>query len=220
MWRPRSSGRVHSRRQRTRPADDALLLYGSPWAGRSWLSRLGPSLLLFGAVALAIWSPPGPPVSAISDVERVDRPATQDQRLEPLGHSSREAQIGMPPEIVGLIEKPHLLIAVLLVGAFAGTIVERFLSRMRRQSWRERNRWRWERNRKGADIASGPWLAKADPAPPKQLDAVDQLRIVMAANFTIPTAPEQKRGARLQGTRPYRDQLQSGVAGDGASIVG
>ena len=50
----------------------------------------------------------------------------------------------MPPEIIALIEKPYLLIAVLLVGAFAGMIIERFLSKMRRQSWRERNRWRWE----------------------------------------------------------------------------
>jgi hypothetical protein len=90
----------------------------------------------------------------------------------------------MPPEIIALLDKPHLLIAVLLVGAFAGMIVERFLSKMRRQSWRERNRWRWERKRNGADTASGPWLAKGDPAP-KPLDAVDQLRIVMAATFTI-----------------------------------
>jgi hypothetical protein len=89
----------------------------------------------------------------------------------------------MPPEIIALVEKPYLLIAVLLVGAFAGTIIERFLSRMRRQSWRERNRWRWERKRNGADIASGPWLAKVAPAAPK--DAVDQLRIVMAATFTL-----------------------------------
>jgi len=91
----------------------------------------------------------------------------------------------MPPEIIALIEKPYLLVAVLLVGAFAGTIIERFLSRMRRQSWRERNRWRWERKRNGADIASGPWLAKVDPAAPKQPDAVDQLRIIMAASFTL-----------------------------------
>jgi hypothetical protein len=91
----------------------------------------------------------------------------------------------MPPEIVALIEKPYLLIAVLLVGALTGMVIERFLSKMRRQSWRERNRWRWERKRDGADIASGPWLAKADAVAPKQADAADQLRIVMAASFTI-----------------------------------
>ncbi|HJT12291.1 MAG TPA: DUF2726 domain-containing protein [Dongiaceae bacterium] len=91
----------------------------------------------------------------------------------------------MPPEIVALIEKPYLLIAVLLVGALTGMVIERFLSKMRRQSWRERNRWRWERKRNGPHITSGPWLAEADAAAPKQADAADQLRIVMAASFTI-----------------------------------
>ena len=67
----------------------------------------------------------------------------------------------MPPEIIALIEKPHLLIAVLLVGAFAGMGVERFLSTMRRQAWREKNRWRWEKKRNGGNIASGPWVAEA-----------------------------------------------------------
>ena len=91
----------------------------------------------------------------------------------------------MPAEITALIEEPHLLIAVLLVGAFAGMGIERYLSKMRRQSWRERNDWRWQRTRNGAGITSGPWLANADPAAPKQPDAADQLRIVMAAIFTI-----------------------------------
>jgi hypothetical protein len=89
----------------------------------------------------------------------------------------------MPPEIVALIDKPHLLIAVLLVGAFAGMACERLLSNMRRQAWRERNRWRWERKRDGGSIATGPWVPKPDSAAPKQLDAADQLRIVMGADF-------------------------------------
>jgi hypothetical protein len=87
----------------------------------------------------------------------------------------------MPSEITALIDKPHLLIAVLLVGAFAGMIVERFLSQMRRQAWREKNRWRWERQRAGGNVADGPWLAK----PIQPLDSADQLRIVMGAEFTI-----------------------------------
>ena len=41
------------------------------------------------------------------------------------------------------------------------------------------------RKRSAANITSGPWLAKPDPAAPKQPDAADQLRIVMGANFTI-----------------------------------
>lgn len=91
----------------------------------------------------------------------------------------------MPPEIAALIDKPHLLIAVLLVGAFAGMIVERFLSQMRRQAWREKNRWRWGNRRIGGNTASRPWLAKPSPPAAKVLDAADQLRIVMDADFSI-----------------------------------
>lgn len=89
----------------------------------------------------------------------------------------------MPAEIIALVEKPHLLIAVLLVGAFVGIIIEQFLSKTRRQAWRERNRWRWEKNRSAGKIASGPWLSMPDPAVTKQPDAADQLRIVMGAHF-------------------------------------
>jgi len=98
----------------------------------------------------------------------------------------------MPPEIVALIAKPHLLvavlllqIAVLLVGAYAGMTLEQVLSEKRRQAWRERNPWRWRKKRKGFDAAGGLGLPKADPAAPKRLDAADQLRIVMGATFTV-----------------------------------
>jgi hypothetical protein len=90
----------------------------------------------------------------------------------------------MPPEIVALIEKPYLLIAVLAVGAFFGVIVQRFATRIRRQAWRERNRDRWNRMRSGS-FANRPWLVKFDPPVPKQPDAADQLWIVMGADFTI-----------------------------------
>lgn len=89
----------------------------------------------------------------------------------------------MPPEIVALVEKPYLLLAVLAVGAFFGLTVERFASRIRRQTWRARNRNRWSNKPRGGKVANGPWLT--DPAKPKQLDAADQLRIVMSADFTI-----------------------------------
>jgi hypothetical protein len=92
----------------------------------------------------------------------------------------------MPPEIIALIiEKPHLLVAILLVGALVGMTVERLLSRMRRQAWREKNRWRWEQKRSGGNLDNGPWAPKTDPVAPKQPDAADQLRIVMGASFTI-----------------------------------
>ena len=91
----------------------------------------------------------------------------------------------MAPEIIALIEKPHLLIAILLVGAFAGMIVERFLSKMRRQASREKNRWRWKGKRIRDNLNSVPWAPKPDASAPKQPDAADQLRIVMGATFTI-----------------------------------
>ncbi len=88
----------------------------------------------------------------------------------------------MPPEIIALIDKPHLLIAVLLVGALAAMTVEQLLPKTRRRTWRDMNRWRWERKR---NIASGPWLVNADLAVSKQPDAADQLRIVMGASFMV-----------------------------------
>lgn len=66
----------------------------------------------------------------------------------------------MPPEIIALIDKPHLLIAVLAVGAFFGVTVERFATQMRRQAWRERNRGRWNNKSRGGKVANGPWLAR------------------------------------------------------------
>lgn len=91
----------------------------------------------------------------------------------------------MPTELRELLDEPHLLIALLLIGAFAGMSIERFRSRLRRQSWRERNRSRWHRDRRGHSIADRSSLANLGPAPQKQPDAADQLRIVMGADFSI-----------------------------------
>lgn len=85
----------------------------------------------------------------------------------------------MPPEIVALIDKPHLLIAVLAVGGVFGVTAERFAAEMRRQAWRKRNQGRWKYKARRSELAAGPWGAKAQP------DAADQLRIVMGADFTI-----------------------------------
>ena len=86
----------------------------------------------------------------------------------------------MPPEILTLIDKPLLLIAVLFVGAFVGMSVEQFLSRQRRAAWRRRNPGKWEK--RGRDGKLLPFQPKAD-ALPKVLDAADQLRTVMKADF-------------------------------------
>ncbi|MER8744893.1 DUF2726 domain-containing protein [Mesorhizobium sp. M1004] len=92
----------------------------------------------------------------------------------------------MPPEYVELIAKPLLPTAIFLVGVFAGMALERFVSRIRKQAWRKRNRWRWARERSGGDILSGLWTAtKPVSAPTKPIDPADQLRIVMDANFTV-----------------------------------
>jgi Protein of unknown function (DUF2726) len=94
----------------------------------------------------------------------------------------------MPSEIITLVEKPHMPVAVLLavvlmVGALVGAIVERFLSNRRRQEWRKRNRWRWPRKLPPRNGDSGPWPGSPDSAAPKQIDSADQLRIVMGTDF-------------------------------------
>jgi hypothetical protein len=91
----------------------------------------------------------------------------------------------MPSEILALIAKPFLLIAVFAIGVFVGMTAEQFFSRMRRKAWREQNRSFWERKPRGRSTAAGTWSTRSDQLPPKQPDAADQLRIVMGAHFTI-----------------------------------
>ena len=91
----------------------------------------------------------------------------------------------MPPEIAALIDRPHLLMAVLAVGALAGVTAEQFMSRMRRQAWRQTNRPGWNKKHREPRVATGAWQTSGDQVAPKPSDAVDQLRIVMGANFTV-----------------------------------
>jgi hypothetical protein len=79
----------------------------------------------------------------------------------------------MPPEILALVAKPHLLFAVVATGVFAGMVAEQFRPKKRRQAWREK-KWRL------AQI-----LAPRDQVRSNPPDAADQLRIVMDAKFTI-----------------------------------
>lgn len=85
----------------------------------------------------------------------------------------------MPPEIVSLIDKPHLLALLLAVGAAIGIAVERFsesLKRKERQAfWRGRNSAQRSRRHEVVPIAQ----AKKQTA-----TAADQLRRVMEADFT------------------------------------
>ena len=92
----------------------------------------------------------------------------------------------MPPEFSELVQQIIPPFGFLLAGVLVGMALERFLSRKRRQAWREKNRLRWAREHSGGDILSGLWTApKPVSAPPKPTDPADQLRIVMGANFTI-----------------------------------
>jgi hypothetical protein len=88
----------------------------------------------------------------------------------------------MAPEIAALIDKPHLLIAVLAVGAVCGMVVEQLASRMRRQAWRKRKRGKWSGRKPDLKLVAGPAQSRHDPAS-KVIDAADQLRIVMSAKF-------------------------------------
>jgi len=98
----------------------------------------------------------------------------------------------MPPEIVALIEKPILLVAV-FVGAMIGIWLEQFVAKQRRAEWRRRNGWRQNGR---AQIRHGPSSPKADPVLQKVVDAADQLRTVMKAEFK-PQPLLNKSEARL-----------------------
>ncbi|RAK69007.1 DUF2726 domain-containing protein [Phenylobacterium kunshanense] len=102
----------------------------------------------------------------------------------------------MSPEIVALIDKPHLLIIVICVGAAFGMAVERFVSRMRRRAWRRTAPPQSQRAAPHPSIAARiAELSDAQTGRPRP-DAADQLRIVMGATFTI--QPVLNRGeARL-----------------------
>ena len=76
----------------------------------------------------------------------------------------------MPPELIALINKPPLLIAILFVGVFAGMTIERFLAAQRRAAWKRRKGWRGN---------VSPFERERIP------DAADQLRIVMKADFKV-----------------------------------
>lgn len=78
-------------------------------------------------------------------------------------------------------DKPELLIAALFGGFAIGMAVEQLLAAMRKQAWQERNRSRSEERH----IISGPWRPMPAVEPLRQVDAADQLRIVMRSHFTI-----------------------------------
>jgi hypothetical protein len=89
----------------------------------------------------------------------------------------------MPAELVALIDKPWLLAIVLAVGAACGIFVERLVEGQKRA---ERNAYWQGRNTK----QGGGWRKEVSAVPLKgtpgraNLDAAEQLRQVMEADFT------------------------------------
>ncbi|NMG38536.1 DUF2726 domain-containing protein [Chelativorans sp. ZYF759] len=76
-------------------------------------------------------------------------------------------------------EQLLLLTGVLLVGAAVGSSIERYRSSQRRKAWRQKNP-HWEKQPGWQDLRVVP----ATPAPSSSAsDAVDQLRIVLGAEF-------------------------------------
>ena len=91
----------------------------------------------------------------------------------------------MPPEIVALIDKPWLLVALLAVGAICGMFVERVAGRMER----EKRKAYWAGRKAGGGQAVAPFRREKATIPLKgtperaALDAAEQLRCVMEAEF-------------------------------------
>ena len=76
----------------------------------------------------------------------------------------------MPPELLALIDKPVLLIGLLFVGALIGIHIEKFVR------WDNRRKWQRRRGQSGKVL---PFDSKPEPL----VDAADQLRTVMRAEF-------------------------------------
>ncbi len=93
----------------------------------------------------------------------------------------------MPPEIVALIDKPWLLAMLLAVGAVSGMGVERFVANRERAKWRAYWQGRRTGNRSRGEVVEFKRDFKAVPikgTPERSLlDAAEQLRVVMAAEF-------------------------------------
>lgn len=108
----------------------------------------------------------------------------------------------MPAEIVALIDKPLLLAIILAIGAAIGIGVERFAENMKRAERRAYWQGRNHKNGKGAqsfrkDIKAVPLKGTPERA---ALDATDQLRLVMEAQFNprpLLNKPERRVLAHL-----------------------
>jgi hypothetical protein len=75
------------------------------------------------------------------------------------------------------------LVAALGLAAIAGAMVEKLRADHARHKWRSHNQGKWRKER-GRKIHSWPpWRQARGPIPASVMDAADQLRIVMSAEF-------------------------------------
>lgn len=88
----------------------------------------------------------------------------------------------MPPEIFALMDKPLLLLTVLMAGAALAMLCELALSALSNKQATGEARRRPFRPRANT-IRRGPWGWRPEAVPAR--DAADQLRIVMGAAFAI-----------------------------------
>ncbi|MES2894678.1 MAG: DUF2726 domain-containing protein [Pseudomonadota bacterium] len=91
----------------------------------------------------------------------------------------------MPSEIIAVLDRPELLIALLAVGAFFGLVTERLSTTFRHRNWRQGKRHPWKRTPRTTATTPGPRRSARDLSPASKPDAADQLRIVMGAAFTV-----------------------------------
>jgi hypothetical protein len=88
----------------------------------------------------------------------------------------------MPPEILALVAKPHLLFIIVAVSAFAGMMVEQFRTKLRRKTWQKRNASHSRQPDNDRSISS---LKSQDRPVQMQLSNAEQLQLVMESDFTI-----------------------------------
>ncbi|MVA96978.1 DUF2726 domain-containing protein [Nitratireductor sp. CAU 1489] len=80
----------------------------------------------------------------------------------------------MPFEIIALVDDSVFPLVIFLGGAFLGVAAERVRANAARRKWREQNGSRWDGTKFSTDgRGAGP------------LDAADQLRIVIEADFSV-----------------------------------
>lgn len=91
----------------------------------------------------------------------------------------------MPPELIALIDKPFLLLALLAVGAVLGIAVERFVERGEREKRQAYWRGRKHGGNKVTPLRREPGSIPLKGTPARTTpDAADQLRCVMEADFS------------------------------------